>query len=188
MNQPLMLFAISILKFDVIDWANKKPKLLELLKFEKDDNNECDTDYFQYNTRPPYFDEWVNIMKEDLDNIATEFTEGLSDRYRGDCPFASLDKWQLWSQRYSDGQHHGAHNHGMMNISCVLYVEFDENEHQATTFYSPFPNPYYGTIGKATPPVKEGNIIAFPSLLLHECPVTLSSTPRTIMSFNIPLL
>ena len=87
MIEPLMLFAIGIVKFDVIDWANKKPKLLELLKFEKDDNNECDTDYFQYNTRPPYFDEWVDIMKEDLDVIANEFTEGLSDRYNGDCPF-----------------------------------------------------------------------------------------------------
>ena len=60
---------------------------------------------------------WCNLY------IANEFTEGLSDRYNGDCPFGSLDKWQLWSQRYIDGQYHGAHNHGMMNISNVLYLE-----------------------------------------------------------------
>ena len=41
----------------------------------------------------------------------------------------------------------------IMNISCVLYVEFDEKEHP-TTFYSPFPDPYYGTINKN--PVSEG--------------------------------
>ena len=111
----------------------------------------------------------------------------LSDRYGGECPVQSLDTWQLWSQRYTRGQYHGSHNHGMMNISCVLFVEFDEKEHIPTTFYSPFPNPYYGTISKAAPPVSEGDIIAFPSLLLHESPVSPSDKERTIMSFNIPL-
>ena len=111
----------------------------------------------------------------------------IRDRYRGECPVKSLDYWQLWSQQYTQGEHHGAHNHGMMNLSCVLYVEFDEKEHLGTSFYSPFPNPYYGTIHKAQPPVKEGEIIVFPSLLLHECPVNPSKKQRTIMSFNIPM-
>ena len=62
----------------------------------------------------------------------------------------SLDSWQLWSQQYDKGEYHGVHNHGMMNLSCVLYVEFDPKE-RVTTFYSPFPNPYYGTIHKAQP-------------------------------------
>jgi hypothetical protein len=70
----------------------------------------------------------------------------------------------------------------------VLFLEFDEKEHIPTTFYSPFPNPYYGTISKAAPPVSEGDIIAFPSLLLHESPVSPSDKQRTIMSFNIPLM
>ena len=184
-----MLFAIGIMKFDVINWEDKKPKLLELIDFDDEcvDGNECYTDYFKYGTRPPYFDSFVDIMKDDFDNIANEYTEGLSDRYRGECPFKSLESWQLWSQRYTNGQHHGAHNHGMMNISCVLYVEFDENEHIPTTFYSPFPHPYYGIIGKQTPQVSEGNIITFPASLLHECPAQVSTKPRTIMSFNIPL-
>ena len=187
MNESLLLFAIGIQKFEISNWEDKKSKLLELIDFEDNEITECQTDYFKYNTRPPYFDSFVEILQEDLDNMATEYTEGLSDRYNGECPFGSLDRWQLWSQRYIDGQYHGAHNHGMMNISNVLYLEFDESKHIPTTFYSPFPNPYFGTISKATPPVKEGNIISFPSLLLHECPVQSTTTPRTIMSFNIPL-
>ena len=79
------------------------------------------------------------------------------------------------------------HNHGLSNISCVLYVEFDEKEHFPTTFYSPFPDPYYGTINKIAPPVSEGEILTFPSMLLHESPASLSDKQRTIMSFNIPL-
>ena len=144
-------------------------------------------DFEQIPNFGPYFDEFCNIMAEELDEIVEVFTEGLADRYRGECPVKSLDYWQLWSQQYTQGEHHGAHNHGMMNLSCVLYVEFDEKEHLGTSFYSPFPNPYYGTIHKAQPPVKEGEIIVFPSLLLHECPVNPSKKQRTIMSFNIPM-
>ena len=75
----------------------------------------------------------------------------------------------------------------MMNISCVLYVDFDVNEHKPTKFYSPFMNPYYGTIDVAVPSVEEGSILAFPSTMLHECPPSQSKIPRTIMSFNIPM-
>ena len=74
-----------------------------------------------------------------------------------------------------------------MKISCVLYVDYDKNEHRPTKFYAPFTNPYMGVIETISPPVEEGNIIAFPSTLLHECPPCESSMPRTVFSFNIPL-
>ena len=69
-----MLFAIGINKFTVNNWEEKKPKLLELIKLSDDDvafldAKECKTDYFKYNTRPPYFDEFCNIMAEELDEI-----------------------------------------------------------------------------------------------------------------------
>ena len=96
-----------------------------------------------------------------------------------------VSNWQ--DKRYTLGQYHGAHNHGNMKISCVLYVDFDVNEHRPTKFYAPFTNPYLGVIETVSPPVEEGNIIAFPSTLLHECPPCDSNIPRTVFSFNIPL-
>tara|TARA_B100001996_G_scaffold367393_1_gene338987 strand:+ start:80 stop:655 length:576 start_codon:yes stop_codon:yes gene_type:complete len=190
MNQTSLLFGITIDLFSVTNWEDKKPKLLELVQFDDEDIESCSdclTDYYRYDTRPPYFDSFVEILWDDLDNIAQTFTQGLSDKYAGECPLESVDKWQLWSQRYTKGQYHGAHNHGNNNISCVLYLEFDETEHIPTTFYCPFPHPYYGIIGKQTPSISEGNIVAFPSTLLHECPAQSSTTQRTIMAFNIPL-
>ena len=174
----------------------KKSRLLKLIDFSADDvkefdyfqqDYECDTDYYKYATSRPYIDEFVDILQTDLDKIVYDYTEILSDRYRGDCPFHSVDKWQLWSQRYVKGQFHGAHNHGLMNVSCVLYVEFDSEEHFPTTFYSPNPNSFYGTIDKIAPPINEGEILTFPSVLLHESPVSKSNKQRTIMSFNIPM-
>ena len=178
---------MPIAKFAVDKWESKKDKLLELISFEDCEIVECQTDYYKYNTVSPYLNDFVKILTSDLDGIVEYYTQLLSDRYRGDCPCDTVDKWQLWSQRYTRGQYHGAHNHGLMNISCVLYVEFDEKEHFPTTFYSPFPDPYYGTINKIAPPVSEGEILTFPSILLHESPASVSDKQRTIMSFNIPL-
>ena len=193
-GQSLNLFGFPITKFVIDDWSEKKSRLLKLIDFSADDvkefdyfqqDYECDTDYYKYATSAPYIDEFVDILQTDLDKIVYDYTEILSDRYRGDCPFRSVDKWQLWSQRYVKGQFHGAHNHGLMNVSCVLYVEFDSEEHFPTTFYSPNPNPFYGTIDKIAPPINEGEILTFPSGLLHESPVSKSNRQRTIMSFNI---
>ena len=195
-GQSLNLFGFPITKFVIDDWSEKKSRLLKLIDFSADDvkefdyfqqDYECETDYYKYATSAPYIDEFVDILQTDLDKIVNDYTEILSDRYRGDCPFHTVDKWQLWSQRYVKGQFHGAHNHGLMNISCVLYVEFDSEVHFPTTFYSPNPNPFYGTIDKIAPPVNEGEILTFPSVLLHESPVSKSDKQRTIMSFNIPM-
>ena len=185
--QSLNLFGIPITKFVIDDWSEKKPKLLKLIDFTDNDIVECQTDYYKYQTSAPYLNEFVDILQTDLDKLVNEYTQILSDRYRGDCPFKGVEEWQLWSQRYDIGQYHGAHNHGLMNISCVLYVEFDSEEHFPTTFYSPNPNPFYGTIDKIAPPVNEGEILTFPSVLLHESPVSKSDKQRTIMSFNIPM-
>ena len=185
--ESLLLFAIGINKFKVTNWQEKKPELLKLIELDSKDIVECQTDYYKHQTRPPYFDSFVKILSEDLDNLVNTFTEELQERYRGECPVQNIETWELWAQRYTLGQYHGAHNHGNMKISCVLYVEFDEKEHFPTTFYSPFPDPYYGTINKIAPPVSEGEILTFPSILLHESPASVSDKQRTIMSFNIPL-
>ena len=44
------------------------------------------TDYFKFQTKPPYFEDFCKIMAEELDEIVDVFTEGLADRYGGECP------------------------------------------------------------------------------------------------------
>ena len=187
MNEILLLFGIGINKFKVTNWQDKKSKLLELIDFNNTKVQSCQSDYFKYQSRAPYLESFVTILAEDLDNLVNTFTEELQERYHGECPVQNIETWELWAQRYTLGQYHGAHNHGNMKISCVLYVDFDVNEHRPTKFYAPFTNPYMGVIETVSPPVEEGNIIAFPSTLLHECPPCDSDVPRTVFSFNIPL-
>ena len=189
-TQTMNLFGFPIHKVAVSDWENKKSKLLKLIDFSDTSDqycDSCDTDFYKYNNKAPYLNEFIGILKTDLEKLVDDYTHIFRDRYEGECPFKTFDKWELWSQRYGKGQYHSAHNHGLMNISCVLYVEFDDKLHFPTTFYSPNPNPYFGTIDKIAPPVVEGDIVTFPSVLLHESPASQTETPRTIMSFNIPL-
>ena len=67
----------------------------------------------------------------------------------------------------------------------MLYVEFNSAEHEATKFYSPFTEPVNGDLMEYQPIVKEGDLLIFPSSLLHEGPMNKSDHERVIVSFNI---
>ena len=172
------IFSIKIIKYSLPDWENKKPKFIQMIDDSDSKWDECDTDYFISKGRSPYFDEWYSILKDDFDILLPQI--GL--------PFRGPDEWQLWSQTYNKGDCHSLHNHGIGNMSAVLYVEFDPQEHMSTTFYSPFSDPFFGSIESLNlTDVEEGDIILFPAMLGHECKVQQSDKPRKIMSFNIPI-
>ena len=54
-----------------------------------------------------------------------------------------------------------------------------------TRFISPFNNVWNGKLEDYTPPVKEGDMVIFPSTLAHEAPPNKSDTRRTIVSYNM---
>ena len=199
MNQIVTapIFQINIHKYSVTNWEEKKPKLLQLLDFSSDDVLQSEvsvhTDYYTQRGNPSYFDEWINILKDDFNNI---FNQGHiiapvpdncgDDREHLLCT-PKEQQWQLWSQSYNEGQYHSVHNHGIGFISCCLYVEFDKTVHKATKFYSPFLDPMTGFSQESIPEVDEGDILLFPSTLLHEATINTSNVKRTVMAFNIPL-
>ena len=190
------IFQLNIHKYSITNWEEKNPKLLELLDFSNDDvlQSEVQSDFFTGKGNPSYFDEWINILKDDFNDI---FNQG---HVIAPLPVATVDtnrehllctpkqqQWQLWSQSYNEGQYHSVHNHGIGFISCCLYVEFDKNVHKATKFYSPFLDPMTGFSQETIPEVDEGDILLFPSTLLHEATINTSKVKRTVMAFNIPL-
>ena len=91
----------------------------------------------------------------------------------------------LWAQRYYKQDGMACHTHGTSSFSGVLYAEFDPNEHQATKFMAPFNNFITDRNLYLTPPVIEGSIILFPSMLPHFAEPNKSFKPRTIFSFNL---
>ena len=82
---------------------------------------------------------------------------------------------------------HAVHNHGPGGFSSVCFIEYDKHNHKPTTFISSFGNYITGELERYQPDVEEGDIIFFPSNLLHYAPTNLSKITRTIISFNLDI-
>ena len=99
--------------------------------------------------------------------------------------WAKVQLTDMWYQKYYKGVQHSFHNHGHSGWSSIIYVEFDHEKHEATRFISPFNNVWNGNLEMYTPPVREGDMVIFPSTLAHEAPPNKSDTRRTIVSYNM---
>lgn len=163
------IFQVNLKHYSIRDWKNRKQKLVDKLP-----NGEY-TDFLQYRREievPPYLDELSDLVSEEIDD------------FRQTYPVPVIIS-NAWCERANKGDYHCVHQHGTTGYSAVLYVEFNSAEHEATKFYSPFTEPVNGDLMEYQPIVKEGDLLIFPSSLLHEGPMNKSDHERVIVSFNI---
>ena len=111
----------------------------------------------------------------------------------------------IWFNYYIDGEYQEEHNHinhspflPPVHYSCIHYLKYDEEEHTSTTFHDPIENlrahsfemdsNYYSD--KWSPKVKEGDLLIFPSYLVHhvEKSKPTPNNPRITVAFNLRLL
>ena len=172
--QELHPFVVPMFIIDVQDWENKKKTLLSLPDWDASDcmNEDNFTDYHKHKTKPPYMQEFLNIIETELKEFAQKIDH-------------SIGISALWAQRYKRNQYMGPHNHGPLGYSAILYVEFDADEHNGTQFFAPYNNFLHGNTLDFTPDVKEGQILFFPSTLLHHALASRGDKLRTIFSMNI---
>lgn len=177
--QQVTLLSINFFKIPISDWKVKKEQILSLIDLYNEDKRIdcCYSDYFMYNNRPEYMPKIIGMIADELQEFINQ--SGIS--------VYPVNQWQMWSQRYINGDFHGVHNHGFGHLSAILYVEFDKDKHQSTRFYTPIPNAFTGIIDNLQPDVEEGDLILFPSTILHECPPSNCPESRTIVAFNIPI-
>jgi len=174
------MFSVPIVHYPIANWAENKAKILAALPPEDDEHkapedNGLYTDFF-YNSHtdnkelPDYFHTVLGVIKPYLADFSEERRVEFID---------------MWYQKYYKNVQHQVHTHGHSGWSSVIYVEFDPFLHEPTQFYSPFKNPWNGNLETFQPPVKEGDMVLFPSTVMHEAPVNRSDTRRTIISYNI---
>ena len=179
------MFVIPIEKFSVPNWDHWKPLILEELKTGstlatidatgRSSLDDMESDFFD-NNRTQRLPHYYPVVREALEPILEEFQE--------DYPLP-LNIINMWYQTTKGGQMHGVHNHGPIGVSAVFYVDFDPSIHKPTTFFAPFSNYINGEVMDFTPDAKEGDVIFFPSFLMHQQEPNRSEVPRTIVSFNI---
>jgi hypothetical protein len=90
--------------------------------------------------------------------------------------YKKLEITNYWFQQYKKDDFHIWHTHGGCLFSSVYYVELAE-DNPITTFKM-------GEL-EFKVPVKEGDIITFPSFLAHCSPINQSETIKTVISFNL---
>ena len=164
----LNVFEVPIYKYSIKNWEENKKKLMDVLP------TEGYTDFFK--NKNAGLPEYVETLGE----VIMEAMQDFSNFYP--CPVMIASAWCERSKKYDA---HGPHNHGATGFSAVLYVEYDQFEHEATRFYSPFSDAATGDLLEYQPVVKEGDLMVFPSYLIHEGPMNKSDKERIIVSFNI---
>ena len=85
---------------------------------------------------------------------------------------------EIWFQQYATASQHGWHVHGS-NWTNVYYLELPANSPR-TEFINPYTQ---ATIQSFD--VKEGDILTFPSFVIHRAPKNLSTDRKTIISWNM---
>lgn len=158
------IFSIQIYKYKVQNWPDKKIKLLNL--FDNQPNKIIG-----------------NVITSPIDIKADILFDEIK-LFENDIKL-NFNVGQVWFQRYKEKMNHAVHTHGPLGFSSVCFIEYNKSNHHPTTFVSPFLNNITGIHEQYQPDIDEGDIIFFPSNLMHYVPTNLTKVTRTIMSFNL---
>jgi hypothetical protein len=154
--------------FHIEDHEYYKPRLLELIERMKEVNN------IQLNKEGYYYDyniENSRTYKPLFESLAYPYAVELGEKYGLKLDRSRLPK--LWFQQYYKHSSHGWHQHNG-HWALVYYLELPEML-EATEFLN------YGHNFK----LKEGDMIFFPTFLIHRAPIITGEKRKTIIATNI---
>jgi len=181
-------FLQSFYQVSIGNWQEKKNKLMNLIDWndKKCMFDDFYSDYYKNmqepNNKPKYTKEFINILKDDLNTFVVGLEKSPLNRMNLDL---KIQIQSLWAQRYKNQQWMPPHTHEPYGFSAVLYAEFDPKVHGSTMFMSSYKNTIDGMDYNFQPEVKEGDIIFFPSSMMHFAKPHESNKNRTIFSFNV---
>jgi hypothetical protein len=152
-----------------------KNDLLNLIKYSnysspKAEIAEVDISKTDWNFCENMQRDWVKFIKDDLFfDIKKMFLE---------ANFFDFSCNQIWFQQYFKNSQHGWHTHGC-NFTGIYYLDLPLDSPK-TILIEP-----YDLKTKINVNIKEGDILIFPSYVLHKAPKNQSNRSKTIISFNM---
>ena len=170
------LFEIVTHKIHISDWQQHKNRILSLVPFNSEEYTKDPSlsygDFYHQNrgSNLPYSSELLDVIKPHLTDLEKLYT--------------IHDYGKPWCQGYLQSDWHSPHNHGSEGLSCIFYAHYDSKVHRPTEYISPFPS-IYGNIATKILEVEEGDLVVFPSFLLHVAPPSGSDKSRIIFAFNM---
>ena len=135
-------------------------------------NSEVDISRCDWHNATDYNREWFLYLKDNL------FTSVL--KQYNNLGYDGFTLQEIWFQQYYKDSEHGWHTHSS-NLTNVYYLELPENSSK-TLIVSPYDQETVIEVN-----VQEGDILCFPSFVLHKGPKNQSSKNKTIISYNTNL-
>ena len=179
------MFNIPVVKYRCHNWSYKRQAFLDLLSEQTLTMGEESvySDYGDYKTltaehQMGLYDtpDYLNTVRELLKEEMVWFSNDLK---------AEPQIVRAWFERALYKCHHPVHTHGHGGWSAVLFIEYDPTVHTPTVFIAPFNHFVTGMQLTYMPEVEEGDLILFPSFLLHYTQLNESQVQRTVASFNM---
>jgi len=171
------LIKTPILKCFFQEHKKLKKEILEMINSSKADNLYCKDSYMNdaiyrldWKDSNNFERNWVKVFKPHLENTLKNLIYKIG--------LTKIILYNVWYQQYQQQGKHGWHTHGN-NFTGVYYLDFDKKIHPTTDILNPL-NPKE-IISMDT---EEGDLIAFPSYLIHRGGLNLSKNIKTIISFN----
>jgi len=179
------MFTIPIVKYSLTDWATKKKRFLDLLDKQTLTMGE-------ESVLSDYGDAYTLTAEHEMGLYATpKYLSTVRDILRDEMDMFAHDLQakpvivRAWFERAYKKMHHPPHTHGHGGWSAVLYIEYDPKVHTSTVFVSPFNHFVTGMQLNYMPEAVEGDLILFPSFVLHYTQLNESDVRRTVASFNM---
>jgi len=117
-----------------------------------------------------YSREWIQLIKPKLEEHFNDCANDLN--------YKSCEVRGMWYQQYIKNNTHGWHTHGE-NYTGVYYLEFPKGSPKTELIDQ------YNINKKITINAKEGDVVIFPSFIIHKAPKVINNIKKTIISFNL---
>lgn len=156
---------------------NIKKELLEKINSSHSDVLKVKDQYYgdsikrlDWSKNLEYDREWVKFVKPKLEE---HFNQCALNLHYQKCEVRGI-----WYQQYVKNDNHGWHIHGE-NYTGVYYLEFPDVAPKTELIDQ------FNIHKKISVDAKEGDIIIFPSYIIHRSPVVINDIRKTIISFNL---
>ena len=100
------------------------------------------------------------------------------------CNYKTLRFKDIWTVVYDENDYQTPHTHGPIGWSGILYYESDAKQ-PSTVFIQPWHNIKTGLTSMRSLDTQEGDMIFFPSFVMHFCPANHLKKKRKIISWDL---
>lgn len=164
------------LTFQFADHLEMKDTMLRLMSEQADESLVVKDHYYgdnitklDWSTATDFSRPWVTYFKPKLDALLNDVASA--------CGYIDCQINDIWFQQYHNNDTHGWHTHGS-NFTGVYYLNLPA-EAPKTQIVNPFNQEQI-----LVPDVQEGDILIFPSYVIHRAPKVREHINKTIVSFN----